>query len=429
MKYYDLTKSDTFSDFMRDSRAPTAQDDITSHVAAIIKDVRKNGNAALTKYARQFDHVDLASDDFLIDVAAIDENAFALSAQEKEAIRFAHTRLMDYALRTRPAYDTEKAEGSAYVTQKYVPFDRVACYVPCGSSPLVSTVIHTTVFAKAAGVKDVVMVTSPKTDGIFPAMLYAAKIAGVNSILQCGGVYGIAALAYGTETIKKVDMIAGPGNRFVTEAKRQVFGRVAIDMVAGPSEVMVIADESADIRFIAADLLAQAEHGSGYEQAVLVTNCDSIYRGIEQELRAQAADLMENAGLVRVLEHGIFVLKVEHIEEAIALCNAYAPEHVEVQTHHAEKLAEGITSAGAIMIGNWTPEPIGDFVAGSSHVLPTGGGASSFSGLTTAHFLKKISIQKFDKDLLEECRIAAETFAQMEQLPAHGRSVSIRFQD
>jgi histidinol dehydrogenase len=383
------------------------------------------GDSAIMHYARKFDGMDLKPEDFLIDLTKVDAEALPLSKKEKDSIRFAFERIYDFACRTKPKDCARGVQG--YVAQKYVPFDRVACYVPSGSFPLVSTTIHTCAFAKAAGVRDITIITSPKADGVHPAILYAAKIVGATRILQCGGVYGVAAVTFGTETVRPVQFIAGPGNAYVTEAKKQVFGTVGIDMLAGPSEIMVIADETADVRYVAADLLSQAEHGSGMEQAVLATTSQNLFDRIEDEILKQCSALPKSSSMDRVIERGIFVIRAENLDECVEICNAYAPEHVEILTAQPEILESKITSAGAIMMGEWTPEPIGDFVAGSSHVLPTGGAAQIFSGLNTAHFMKKISVQNFTKQMLEATHEAAEAFARMESLPAHGRSVSIRF--
>ncbi|MCB1557743.1 MAG: histidinol dehydrogenase [Alphaproteobacteria bacterium] len=422
-------KTEGRTEFVREfvdlSRVQVINPEIKGQVASIIEDVRMRGDAALVHYAKKFDGIELKPADFVIDLDKVDAEGLPLSQKEKDAIRFAFDRIYDFACRTKPKDCERGAQG--YVAQKYVPFDRVACYVPSGSFPLVSTTIHTCAFARAAGVRDITIITSPKADGVHPAILYAAKIVGATRILQCGGVYGVAAAAYGTETVQPVQFIAGPGNAYVTEAKKQVFGKVAIDMLAGPSEIMVIADDTADVRYVAADLLSQAEHGSGMEQAVLVTTSQTLVDMIEAEVNNQRALLPESSAMDRVIEKGIFVIKAESLEECIEICNAYAPEHVEILTEQPEILEPKITSAGAIMMGAWTPEPIGDFVSGSSHVLPTGGAAQIFSGLNTAHFMKKISVQNFTKQMLEATHEAAEEFARMESLPAHGRSVSIRF--
>ncbi|MDY0028766.1 MAG: histidinol dehydrogenase [Pseudobdellovibrionaceae bacterium] len=418
-------RAEFVQEFVKLSRVETVNPDIKGQVATIIEDVRMRGDSAIMHYARKFDGMDLKPEDFLIDLTKVDADSLPLSKKEKDSIRFAFERIYDFACRTKPKDCARGLQG--YVAQKYVPFDRVACYVPSGSFPLVSTTIHTCAFAKAAGVRDITIITSPKVDGVHPAILYAAKIVGATRILQCGGVYGVAAVTFGTEIVQPVQFIAGPGNAYVTEAKKQVFGTVGIDMLAGPSEIMVIADETADVRYVAADLLSQAEHGSGMEQAVLATTSQNLFDTIENEILKQCSVLPESSSMDRVIERGIFVIRTENLDECVEICNAYAPEHVELLTAQPEILEPKITSAGAIMMGEWTPEPIGDFVAGSSHVLPTGGAAQIFSGLNTAHFMKKISVQNFTKQMLEATHEAAEEFARMESLPAHGRSVSIRF--
>ncbi|MBE2191771.1 MAG: histidinol dehydrogenase [Alphaproteobacteria bacterium] len=415
-------------EFVALSRVQTVNPEIARQVTSMIEDVRMRGDDALIAYAQKYDGVDLKSEDFYLDLNEIDAEELPLSDKEKAAIRFAYDRIYNFACQVKPQ-DSDRGTGNGYVAQKYVPFDRVACYVPSGSFPLVSTTIHTCAFAQAAGVRDITIITPPKESGVHPAILYAAKIVGVQRILQLGGVYGVAACAFGTDTVDAVQFIAGPGNAYVTEAKKQVFGIVGIDMLAGPSEIMVIADETANIRYVAADLLSQAEHGSGMEQAVLVTTSQALVDGIESEVAAQRALLPENSAMNLVIAKGIFVIKAESLDECVAICNAYAPEHVEILTAQPKILEPKITSAGAIMMGAWTPEPIGDFVAGSSHVLPTSGAARIFSGLTTAHFMKKISVQNFTDQMLKDTHEAAEEFARMESLPAHGRSVSIRFDE
>lgn len=427
MQFFDTeNEPDFIKKFLRLTRQKGLGKDIFEPVAAIIEEVRNKGDAALVRYAQELDGVTLQPEQFYIDLKSLDERSLPLGEAEREAINFAYRRIRSFADRVRPQ-DSDRGDGTDFVAQKYVPFDCVACYVPSGSFPLVSTAIHTCSFAGAAGVQDITVITSPKKEGVHPAILYAAKTAGARRILQLGGVYGIAAAAYGTQTVDPVSFIAGPGNAYVTEAKKQVFGKVGIDMLAGPSEIMVIADQSAPVQFVAADLLSQAEHGSGLEQAVLVTTSQVLYDRIEQEVLQQRALLPHHPAMDKVIDRGIFVIKACSLEECVAICNAYAPEHVEIMTEHPDALESQITSAGAIMLGPWTPEPVGDFVAGSSHVLPTGGSAHIFSGLTTGHFMKKISVQKFSREGLETCGGAAGQFSSMESLPAHGRSVSIRF--
>lgn len=417
---------DVIGELLRLTRNRKEAQSITADVRTIIENVWLRGDEAVIAYAKKFDHVDITPDDFYLDMVDVNENDLPLTDQEKSAIRTAAERLSAFALSIRPK-DSPRTDPDNFVAQKFVPYDRVACYVPSGSFPLVSTVLHTCAFVKAAGVPDCTIITPCKKEGIHPAILYAAKIIGVNRILKLGGVYGIAAVAYGTKTVKPVEFIAGPGNAYVTEAKKQVFGQVNIDMLAGPSEVMVIADETANPEFVAADLLSQAEHGSGFEQAVLVTTSQNLVDTIGSVIARQREKLPDSEATDRVLREGLYMIKAGSLDECADICNAYAPEHVEIITRDPDALEPKIKAAGAIMLGAWTPEPIGDFVAGSSHVLPTGGAARMFSGLSTTHFLRKVSVQKFDREELSRLRLAAETFAAMECLAAHGRAVSIRF--
>ena len=302
--------------------------------------------------------------------------------------------------------------------------------MPGGAAPLVSTVIHTIAMARVAGVAEIA-VTSPATDAgtINPAIVYAAITAGATEIYRLGGVYAIAALAYGTETVRPVEKIVGPGNAYVTAAKKQVYGTVALDLVAGPSEVMIIADQSASPAFIAADMLAQAEHGSGLEKAVLLTDFEPLIEKVVEELGSQSEQLGRREAVQAVLDNGIYLVRLESIEQAVDVANRYAPEHLEIMTETPRDTAAGIVAAGAIFLGPWTPEPVGDFVAGPSHVLPTGGTARFFSGLTVDQFYRRTSIVEYDRDALAAEADAVAEFSRVEELDAHGRSVAIRFTD
>ena len=257
-------------------------------------------------------------------------------------------------------------------------------YIPGGTAPLVSTVLHTAGIAAAAGVREIVAATPPKKDGtMHAATLYAMKAAGIREVYRMGGAYAIAALAFGTATIPRVDKIVGPGNAYVAAAKKIVYGRVALDMVAGPSEIMVVADSTADPRFIAADLLSQAEHGSGLEQAVLVTDDPGLPEKVQREIERQKSLLGRQATVDRVLAHGVYLIVARSMDEALEIAGKYAPEHLELMIDKAENRTKEIKAAGAIFIGHWTPEPAGDFTAGPSHVLPTGGTARFFHGSST----------------------------------------------
>jgi histidinol dehydrogenase len=284
--------------------------------------------------------------------------------------------------------------------------------------------------AKAAGVAEIAIASPPGQDlTINPAIIYAAVAAGATEIYRLGGVYAIAALAYGTATVRPVEKIVGPGNSYVTAAKQQVYGTVALDLVAGPSEVMIIADDSAPARFIAADMLAQAEHGSGHEKAVLLCDSEALIADVTDELSRQSQLLSRRDIIETVLEDGVYMILVQDESQAVEIANAYAPEHLEIMTADPVATADGITAAGAIFLGPWTPEPVGDFVAGPSHVLPTGGTARYFSGLTIDQFYRRTSVVQYNREALAAEAEAVAEFARVEELDAHGRSVSIRFED
>ena len=311
--------------------------------------------------------------------------------------------------------------------EQFTPMERIGCYIPGGTAPLVSTVLHTAGIAAAAGVKEIVAATPPKKDGsMHAATLYALKAAGVKEVYRMGGAYAIAALAYGTESIPKVDKIVGPGNAYVAAAKKFVYGKVAIDMVAGPSEVMVVADSSADPEFAAADMLAQAEHGSGLEQAVLVTDDPSLPEKVMQAIERQKKLLKRQETVERVLEHGVYMIVARSMDEAIEIAGKYAPEHLELMIRDAEKRAKDVKAAGAIFLGQWTPEPAGDFTAGPSHVLPTGGTARFFHGLSVMDFLRRSSLIQYTQSALEKETDAIARFSELEWLDAHGSSALIR---
>jgi histidinol dehydrogenase len=305
--------------------------------------------------------------------------------------------------------------------------ERIACYVPGGTAPLISTVVHTVTLAATAGVREIAVITPAGQGGrINPALLYACQVAGATEVYRLGGVYCVAAMAYGTRTIRKVEKIVGPGNAYVTAAKRQLYGEVALDLVAGPSEVMIVADATADPRFVAADMLAQAEHGSGHEQAVLVTTDPSLLEKVEAELNRQSASLSRLACVSKVLSRGVFLIETTDLDAAAALVNRYAPEHLELLVAEPNALAAKIKAAGAIFMGAWTPEPVGDFVAGPSHVLPTGGAARYFTGLTVEMFLRRSSLVHYEKDATMAELPYIEKFAANEGLDAHGHSATIR---
>lgn len=401
--------------------------EIEKSVAAILHRVRTEGDAALVEFAKTFDRAELTPAQFRVTDAEIVDARAELDSRTKRAIREAVRQVKDFAQQRIPKPWSFSPRPGVIAGERFAPLDRIGAYIPGGTAPLISTVIHTCAIAAAAGVKEIVMVTPPGPNGkVHPAMLYAALRAGVTEIYRLGGVYGIGALAFGTETVRKVEKIVGPGNAYVTAAKRQVYGYVALDLVAGPSEIMIVADETAEARFVAADMLSQAEHGSGREQAVLVTTSEALIADVQRELAVQSAKLGRSECVAKVLDQGVFLILAKDLDQAAELASAYAPEHLEIHTAQPGRVAKNVTAAGAIFLGPWTPEPAGDFVAGPSHVLPTGGAGRYFSGLTVEQFFRRMSVINYRKAALLREVDNIVTFAENEGLDAHGRSAAIR---
>jgi histidinol dehydrogenase len=403
-------------------------EDIAESVKNMLADIKQRGDAAICDYAKQFDNADINPSNFKLNKEEIQNAVNSVSSSVRTSIELAITNVTEFAKKQLPRNWNFSPRNGVQLGEKFMPLSRICAYIPGGTAPLVSTVIHTIAIAKAAGVKEIVGITPPKENGyVLPELIYAMVAAGATEIYRLGGVYGIGALAYGTETIKKAEKIVGPGNAYVTAAKKFVYGDVAIDMVAGPSEILIIADEHNNPEFVAADILSQAEHGSGHEQAVLVTDSEALISKVEKCVYKQTEKLTRQDTTKNVLENGVFFLLVENMERAAEIASLYAPEHLEVICNNADKIADKVTAAGAIFIGENTPEPVGDFVAGPSHVLPTGGSAKFFSGLTVNSFLRRTSVIKYTKQALEKEMPAIEKFAEMEGLDAHGNSALIRF--
>ncbi len=403
--------------------------DIDRSVGEILDRVRREGDAALAAFALQFDHVELTPRDFRVSPAECRAAAGNVDSATRMAVDCAISQIQDFSRRRLPVNWSCSPRSGVILGEQFSPLDRVGCYVPGGTAPLISTVVHTVAMAAAAGVREIVVVTPPGKDGtVNPVLLYACQQAGATEIYRLGGVYGIAALAFGTATVCKVEKIVGPGNAYVTAAKRQVYGEVALDLVAGPSEIMIIADAGADPAFVAADMLSQAEHGSGREQAVLLSTSVDLLPAVRDELLRQSRLLSRSECIEKVLQNGVFLVEVKDLCEAAELASLYAPEHLELIVEKPRELAPRITAAGAIFLGPWTPEPVGDFVAGPSHVLPTGGSARFFTGLTVEMFFRRSSLVEYDRNALERELPAVTCFAQCEGLDAHGNSAAIRLQ-
>jgi len=313
------------------------------------------------------------------------------------------------------------------VGEKFDPFQRVGVYIPGGTAPLVSTALMTITLAKVAGCPEIAVCTPCGKDGsINPALLFAARAAGATEIYRAGGAQAIASLAYGTNTIRRVQKIFGPGNAYVVAAKRLLVGHVAIDLLPGPSELLVLADDTANPKFIAADLLAQAEHGSGHERVWLVTTSVKILKAVESEIAKQLPRLARREFVRRALQHNGWLVQVKSLDDGVALANRLAPEHCEVMTRHPRRVSEGILTAGAIFLGPWSPTVLGDYVAGPSHTLPTGGAGASFAGLTVDQFQRRTSVVEYNRASLKKALPTVKKFAELEGLGAHGRSAEIR---
>jgi histidinol dehydrogenase len=323
------------------------------------------------------------------------------------------------------AYNTQGAR----VGEKFDPFQRVGIYVPGGTAPLVSTALMTVTLAKAAGCPEIVVCTPPDKSGqINSALLFALNTAGATEIYRAGGSQAVAAMAFGTQTIRPVKKIFGPGNAYVVAAKRLLVGRVAIDLLPGPSEVLVLADETADPKFAAADLLAQAEHGSGHERVWLVTTSAKVVKAVEKEIARQMPRLARAEFIQKALDNNGWLIQVATLEDAIALTNELAPEHCEVMTRQPAKVSEKILTAGAIFLGSMSPTVLGDYVAGPSHTLPTGGAGASFAGLTVDQFQRRTSVMEYGRGSLKNSLKFVQKFAEVEGLDAHGRSAAIRLE-
>src|ERR1700691_802558 len=412
-----------FASLVAAKRETSADVDLT--VADIIDDVRHRGDVALAELSLRFERIEIGRIGLKIAAAEIDAAMGACDKKAFEALKLAHSRVMDFHLRQKPA-DVRFTDPLGFeLGWRWRPIDAVGLYVPGGAASYPSSVIMNAVPAKVAGCRRLAMVV-PTPDGhINPLMLAAARIAGVDEIYRVGGAQAIAALAYGTQTIAAVDKVVGPGNVYVAAAKRRVFGVVGIDMIAGPSEVVILADRGAEPRFVAADLLAQAEHDEA-AQAILITDDAALARAVESEVDGQLADLprAETAG-ASWRDNGAIIV-CPSPEFALPLGDPPPPAHLEIMTDDPEALADKIANAGAIFLGAHTPEAIGDYVGGSHHVLPTARSARFSSGLGVLDFMKRTSLLKCDARSLEVLGPAAVTLGEAEGLEAHARSVALR---
>ena len=409
-------------------RKYTPEEKLINQVSTILSEVRHRGDEALIEFARRFDSVEFTPPELAVSEAETKVAAGLVKPELVDALESARTNVQAFASRGLRADWMSKNVQGAEVGERFDPLTRVGIYVPAGTAPLVSTAIMTVSLAATAGVSEIVAVSPVGPEkAMNPGLLTALRMAGATEIYKVGGVQAIAALAFGTETIQPVFKIFGPGNAYVTEAKRQVFGYVAVDLIPGPSEIMVIADDTAVPSWVAADLLAQAEHGRG-SVICLIALHPEVLEAVQREIARQIGALARGTALSEVLEQNAFFVLAKDEEQAIAIANAFAPEHLSLVTRQSENLAAAISNAGAIFIGNFSPVVAGDFLAGPSHELPTGGAAKSFGGLTVDQFQRRTSIIRYDRESLSKSVSIISQFSEVEQLDAHGRSASIRFE-
>ena len=388
---------------------------------------RSRGDEAVLEFTEKFDGARLTAAQLAITQAELLTASVKADGSLRAAVTTAEKNIAAFAKKSlRKNWQTKNSHG-ARVGEKFDAFARVGIYVPGGTAPLVSTALMTITLAKVAGCKEIVVCTPcGKDGGINPALLFAAKTAGATEIYRVGGAQAMAAMAYGTKTIRRVQKVFGPGNAYVVAAKRLLVGQVAIDLLPGPSEVLVLADDTANPKFAAADLLAQAEHGSGYERVWLVTTSGKILKAIEKEIAKQLPRLARRDFIQRALDDNSYLIQVQSLADALALTNRLAPEHCEVMTRAARQVSEKILTAGAIFLGDFSPTVLGDYVAGPSHTLPTGGAGASFAGLTVDQFQRRTSVVEYDRRALKRALPAVKKFAELEGLAAHGQSAEVR---
>lgn len=393
-------------------------------VCEVLDKIKAEGDKAVIEYEERFDKVKLES--LAVTGAEMKEAETLVPIELKVAILLAQRNI--YTFHKKQKFEGKKVETMEGVTcwQKAVGIEKVGLYIPGGTAPLFSTVLMLAVPAKVAGCKEIVLCTPPNKEGkIHPAILYAAQVSGVSKIFKAGGVQAIGAMAYGTESVPKVYKIFGPGNQYVMAAKQQVsLHDVAIDMPAGPSEVEVIADETANPAFVAADLLSQAEHGVD-SQVVLITTSEKLLNDVEYEVQHQLARLPRWEMAEKSLANSKLVL-VKDMEEAIAMTNEYAPEHLIIETSNYMELAEKVVNAGSVFLGSYTPESAGDYASGTNHTLPTNGYAKAYSGVSLDSFIRKITFQEINREGIQNIGPAIEVMAANEQLDAHKNAVSVR---
>lgn len=410
-------------------RSPNHDEEVERTVRGILEAVKERGDEAVFSYTRQFDGWDITADRCLVSEEEIEEAVREAGPEFLRILEQACANITDYHEKQKRSGWFDTRPDGVLLGQRITPLASAGVYVPGGKAAYPSSTLMNIVPAKVAGVKRIVMATPAGRDGKVNAhTLAAAKVAGVSEIYKVGGAQAVAALAYGTGTVPKVDKIVGPGNIFVATAKKLVFGQVAIDSIAGPSEILILADEGANPRYAAADLLSQAEHDER-ASAILITTSEAFARAVEAEIRGFLKKLPRKEILSRSVEDYCFLLVAADEKEALSMADDIASEHVEIMTRNPLETMTGLTNAGAIFLGDYSSEPLGDYFAGPNHVLPTNGTARFFSPLSVDDFLKKSSVILYGKEALRAVHREIETFAEAEHLSAHANSVRVRFEE
>ena len=421
------TKKDILENLLK--RSPNSYGKFEASVAAILADVKEKGDEAVFDYTKRFDGADINAGNIVVTKDEINEAYSLVDEQLVEVIRKALVNIREYHAKQKQYSWFDSTPNGTILGQKVTPLNRVGVYVPGGKAAYPSSVLMNIIPAKVAGVSQIIMTTPPGKDGrVNPGTLVAANEAGVDVIYKVGGAQAIAAMAYGTDSIRKVDKIVGPGNIYVALAKKAVYGHVSIDSIAGPSEILVIADETANPRYVAADLLSQAEHDE-MASAILITTSEELADKVSKEIDVFVAELSRSEIISKSLENYGYILIAKDIDEAIETANEIASEHLEIVTKDPFTVMTKIRNAGAIFLGEYSSEPLGDYFAGPNHVLPTNGTAKFFSPLGVDDFIKKSSIISYSREALEPIHEDIIKFANAERLTAHANSIKVRFEN
>lgn len=421
------TKKDILENLLK--RSPNSYGKFEASVAAILADVKEKGDEAVFDYTKRFDGADINAANIVVTKKEIDEAYSLVDEQLVEVIRKALVNIREYHAKQKQYSWFDSTPNGTILGQKVTPLNRVGVYVPGGKAAYPSSVLMNIIPAKVAGVNQIIMTTPPGKDGrVNPGTLVAANEAGVDVIYKAGGAQAIAAMAYGTDSIRKVDKIVGPGNIYVALAKKAVYGHVSIDSIAGPSEILVIADETANPRYVAADLLSQAEHDE-MASAILITTSEELADKVSKEIDSFVAELSRSEIISKSLENYGYILIARDIDEAVETANEIASEHLEIVTKDPFTVMTKIRNAGAIFLGEYSSEPLGDYFAGPNHVLPTNGTAKFFSPLGVDDFIKKSSIISYSREALEPIHEDIIKFANAERLTAHANSIKVRFEN